>query len=129
MPPPTTPKTKWDTPIRPLTHPLPLRLTASPTITAHAAIANAPATPPMKAAELVTHFLIGKHDMATIHMSPDPYNNAFEEELELRKYNYDTHHTAGFSFVETNGWNCLIYLASFCDLRPFKEYNKSLPGI
>ena len=36
-------------------------------------------------------------------MSPDPYNSAFKEELDLRKYDYDTHHTSGLSFVKTNG--------------------------
>jgi hypothetical protein len=38
------------------------------------------------AAELVTQYLISGEDMATIYMSPDPYHQAFEEELNLRKF-------------------------------------------
>ncbi len=34
--------------------------------------------------EIVSEFLIGKHDMATIYMSPDPYFEASEESIDLR---------------------------------------------
>ena len=55
------------------------------------------------AAELVTQYFIGKHDTATIYMSPDPYHQAFEEDLDLRKFDMARHRTAGFSFLETDG--------------------------
>jgi hypothetical protein len=54
------------------------------------------------AAKLVTQYLISSKDMATIYMSPDPYHQAFEEELNLRKFDLSRHKTAGLSFVEHN---------------------------
>jgi hypothetical protein len=32
-------------------------------------------------------------------LSPTPYNDAFEEELDLRKFYFKLHHTAGMSFI------------------------------
>ena len=101
MAPKTTPPDKWVTPVDPLNHLLPLRVTGKP-ITAQAAAIAATPSRAMTASELVTHFLIGSHDMATIYMSPDPYHNSFEEELDLRKYGYAKHHTAGLSLIESN---------------------------
>ena len=38
--------------------------------------------------------------MASIYMSPDPYYNAFEEELNLKKFCPSQHKTAGLCFFE-----------------------------
>jgi hypothetical protein len=54
------------------------------------------------ASELVTQYLISGDDMATIYMSPNPYHQDFEEELNLRKFDLSWHETAGLSFVEHN---------------------------
>jgi len=55
------------------------------------------------AADLVTHYLIGRPGMATIYMSPDPYQQAFEKDLKnLRKFDLTRHKTAGLSFIEHN---------------------------
>ena len=35
--------------------------------------------------DVVTEYLIGPHDMATIYMSLDPYGKAFKQEIDLRK--------------------------------------------
>jgi hypothetical protein len=40
--------------------------------------------------------------MASIYMSPDPYHQAFDKELNLRKFDLLRHKTAGLSFVEHN---------------------------
>jgi hypothetical protein len=40
--------------------------------------------------------------MATIYMSPNPYHQDLEEELNLRKFDLSRHKTAGLSFVEHN---------------------------
>jgi hypothetical protein len=52
------------------------------------------------AAEVIREYLIGKDDMATIYISPDPFYGAFEEELDLRKFNLSRHSTAGMNFFE-----------------------------
>jgi hypothetical protein len=67
------------------------------------------------AAELVTQYLINEEDMATIYMSPDPYHQAFKEELDLRKFDLSRHKTAGLSFIAHN--NRLI-LATMSPHRP-----------
>jgi hypothetical protein len=54
-------------------------------------------------------------DMAMIYISPDPYGGAFEEELNLCKFNISTHRTAGLCFFEKNG---RILLASMAPSTP-----------
>ncbi len=44
-----------------------------------------------------------------IYMSPDPYFDAFEQPLDLRKFDFTKHATAGLSLYESNG---RIYLAA-----------------
>ncbi len=46
-----------------------------------------------------------------IYVSPDPYGGAFEEELDLRKFDIATHHTAGLCFFEKNGRLLLASMA------------------
>ncbi len=38
------------------------------------------------AAELVNDFHIGVQDMMMVYMSPDPYHDAFEQSVDLRKF-------------------------------------------
>jgi hypothetical protein len=38
-------------------------------------------------------------NFAQVYMSPTPYNDAFEEELDLRKFNFSRHRTAGMTFL------------------------------
>ena len=84
--------------------PLPLRLTAAPNVIA-AAAARVRSTPNARTlvSDVVTKYLIGPHDMATIYMSPDPYEQAFEQEINLRKWDLTTHRTAGMCLLEKNG--------------------------
>ncbi len=67
------------------------------------------------AADVVAEYLIGTLDMAMIYVSPDPYGSAFEEELDLRKFDITTHRSAGLCFFEKNG--CLL-LASMAPSTP-----------
>jgi hypothetical protein len=53
--------------------------------------------------EIVSEFMIGKHDMATVYMSPDPYFEAFEECIDLRRFNLAIHWTAGLCLAAHNG--------------------------
>ena len=39
-------------------------------------------------------------------MSPDPFGQAFEQEIDLRKWDLSTHRTAGMHLLEKNG--CLL---------------------
>jgi len=52
--------------------------------------------------DIVTEFLIGKQDMATVYMSPDPYYEAFEEVLNLRKFDPRQHRAAGLSLISSD---------------------------
>jgi hypothetical protein len=55
-------------------------------------------------AELIKDFKIGNHDMAMVYMSPDPYHEVFEQTLDLHKFNFSHHPTAGLSLFERDGW-------------------------
>ena len=79
-------------------------MTAAPNVIA-AAAARVRFTPDARtlASDVVTEYLIGPHDLATIYMSPDPYGQAFEQEIDLRKWDLTTHCTAGMRLLEKNG--------------------------
>jgi hypothetical protein len=71
------------------------------TVGARAARVKSPAkTKKGIAAEVVSEYLIGAEDMAMVYISPDPFYGAFEEDLDLRKFNLAKHGTAGLNFVE-----------------------------
>ncbi len=42
--------------------------------------------------------------MAMVYMSPDPYHEAFEQTLDLQKFNISHYPTAGLSLFESDGW-------------------------
>jgi hypothetical protein len=50
-------------------------------------------------------------DMAMIYISPDPYGGAFEEELDLHKFDISAHCTASLCFFEKNGRILLALMA------------------
>jgi hypothetical protein len=106
----------WGAPPISLFAPLPLRITDAPnSIGAKAAqlsTNNDQQSKKASAVDVVTEYLIGMLDMAMIYISPDPYSGAFEEELDLRKFNISTHRTAGLCFFEKNGRIHLALMAS-----------------
>jgi hypothetical protein len=55
------------------------------------------------ASDIVTEFMLSKKDMATIYMPPDPYFEAFEEVINLRKFDLSKHCTAGLSLAHSDG--------------------------
>jgi hypothetical protein len=80
---------------------LPLWETALPRpIAAAAARVRVSVTPDTT---ITLEFNITKDDMATVYMSPDPFFDSFEEELNLWKWSFDKHHTTGLSLVFRNG--------------------------
>jgi hypothetical protein len=81
--------------------PLPLRETAIPRPIAAAAARVQ--TMALDAALIVLVYGVGKDDMAMVYMSPDPFFDAFEEDLDLRKWSFDKHCTAGLSLLLHNG--------------------------
>jgi hypothetical protein len=101
--------------------PLPLRVTDTPPpniIAARAARVrpnNNTKSKKQIAADVVSEYLIGADDMAMVYVSPDPFSSAFEEELDLRKFDHSTHRTAGLCFFENNG---RIFLASMAASTP-----------
>jgi hypothetical protein len=48
-------------------------------------------------------FDVTRRDMEMIYMSPDPYFEAFEEELNVQHVNLNKHHTAGLELYESSG--------------------------
>jgi hypothetical protein len=103
----TTSTKTWECPRPSLFVPLPLRVTEAPNVlTAAAARIHKPAKPLSGkdlASEVVTQYLIGPHDMEHIYMSSDLYGRLFEAALDLRKWDYTKHHTAGLRFFPKSG--------------------------
>jgi hypothetical protein len=56
--------------------------------------------------DIVTEYLIGKHNMTTVYASPDPYFEAFEEIIDLQKFDLAKHRTTGLCLAHSN--NCLF---------------------
>jgi hypothetical protein len=61
----------------------------------------------------VAEYLIGVDDMAMVYISPDPFRSAFEEELDLRKFDLSHHRTAGLCFFEKDGWLLVLLVHRF----------------
>jgi hypothetical protein len=84
-------------PLRTLTHKLPCPIMAKAVCTKLFLKCNI-------TAELVGDFKIGTHDMPMVYMSPDRYHEAFEQTLDLHKFNISHNLTAGLSLFEQDGW-------------------------
>jgi hypothetical protein len=50
--------------------------------------------------DIVLEYLIGKRDMATIYMSPNPYFKAFDEMVNLCKFDLSKHRTPGLCLAQ-----------------------------
>ena len=102
--------------------PLPLRVTDTPTLSPNSSTARAARlrstnhrSKKQIAADVVAEYFINASDMATVYISPDPYGSAFEEDLNLRKFDLCKHRTAGLCFFEKDG---RIFLASMAPSTP-----------
>jgi len=97
--------TRWCDPDFCRNTPLPLRETALPRPIAAAAarVWSNPDAPPLTASDIVSEFNIGQNDMKLMYMSPDPYHEAFEEVLDLRRFDLSRHQTAGLCLPHVNG--------------------------
>jgi hypothetical protein len=100
---------KWKCPQLSLHAPLPLRITAAPT-TFGARTARVKSTAKTKqqiAVKVVSEYSICADDMAMVYISPNPFYDAFEEELDLQKFDLAKHRTAGLNFLE-NGQRLIL---------------------
>jgi hypothetical protein len=107
-PSPTLCASKWCVPDSCRTTPLPLWESALPRpITAAAArVWSPPDTPPPTALDIASAYNISRSDMALVYMSPDPFHKVFEKVLDLHRFNFNQHQTAGLCLAQSNG--CLI---------------------
>jgi hypothetical protein len=65
--------------------------------------------------DVMTEYNIGRNNMAMVYMSPYLYFDAFEQPLDLRKFDYTKHPTAGLSLYEKSG---RLYLATMSPSTP-----------
>ncbi len=111
---------RWTPPPASTRLPLPLRETAAyqpHTAAAAQVLANTDGPPNLQsfalyqpnppqhknASELVSEFLISKHNMAMIYLSPNPYFDAFEEIIDIRRFDLSKHCLAGLCLIEHDG--------------------------
>ncbi len=60
-------------------------------------------------------FHIGVQDTMMVYMSPDPYHDAFEQSVDLRKFDLTKHATSGLSLYKRDG---RVHLASIAPSTP-----------
>jgi hypothetical protein len=65
--------------------------------------------------DVMTEYDIGQDDMAMVYTSADPYFDAFKQPLNLQKFDYTKHPTAGLSLYKKSGW---LYLATISPSTP-----------
>jgi hypothetical protein len=67
------------------------------------------------AADIVTEFMIGKRDILVIYLSPDPYHDTFEEEVDIRRFDLTKHRTAGLCLAQRD---CRSFLGGIAKSTP-----------
>jgi len=120
----------WCVPASCRTTPLPLQETALPRPIAAAAarvLSNTDAPPPT-ALYIVLDYNIGRDNMVLIYMSPDPYNEAFEEVLDLRRFDFSRHRTAGLCLAHVNGRIILGGIAPSTPAAKIPRWRSGLKG-
>ena len=55
------------------------------------------------ASDLVSEYMILRKNITLIYMSPCPYFDAFEEEIDLCKFDINKHRTAGLCLAQVAG--------------------------
>ena len=74
-----------------------------PIAAAAARVWSNPDAPPPTASDIVLEYNIERNDMAVIYMSPDPYHVAFAEVIDLWRFDFNRHQTAGLCLAHVNG--------------------------
>jgi hypothetical protein len=98
-----------------LIFPLPLRETAIPRHRTAAAARVAAIPRSTSASDIVTEFSIGHREIASIYLSPDPFYESFEEEVDLRRFDLTKHRTAGLCLAHYDG---RLYLGGIAKSTP-----------
>jgi hypothetical protein len=108
---------KWTCPPHSLHTPLLLRILPAPvSLAARAARVKFPGQSKKSiTADVITKYLIGAKDLAMVYISPDPIYGAFEEELDLQKFDISRHSTTGLIFFEKDQ---RLFLASMAPGTP-----------
>jgi hypothetical protein len=66
--------------------------------------------------------------MALVYMSPDSYHEAFEEVLDLRRFNLTRHRTAGLCLAHVNGRLILGGIAPSTPAAKIPQWQSQLKG-
>jgi hypothetical protein len=80
------------------------------------------------ASELVSEFLVTKKDLTPIYMSPCPYFDAFEEEINLRKFDFRKHRTAGLGLAHVDGRLFLVGMAPSTPGAKIQQWRTRIKG-
>jgi hypothetical protein len=110
--------------------PLPLRETAfsRPIAAAAAQVWSPPDAPPPTASDIVIEYNITRQDMALIYMSPDPYYEAFEEVMDIRRFDLSRHRTAGRCLSHIDGRLILGSMAPSTPAAKIPRWRSRLKG-
>jgi hypothetical protein len=71
---------------------------------------------------------IRKQDMALVYMSPNPYHEAFEQTMDLRKFDWSRHPTAGLELYEKDGRVHLAKISPSSPAAKIHEWRSRIQG-
>jgi hypothetical protein len=130
LPPLKSYPTKWPIPTLCQTTPLPIRENtfSRPISAAAAQVWSPPDAPPPTVSDIVLEYNITLQDMALIYMSPNPYHEAFEEIMDIRRFDFNCHRTAGLCLAHTNGRLILGGMAPSAPAAKIPCWRSSLKG-
>ncbi len=69
--------------------------------------------------------MIGKWDISMIYLSPDPYHDAFEEEVDIRRFDLTKHRTAGLCLAHHDG---RLFLGGIAKSTPMQKFPNGAPA-
>jgi hypothetical protein len=76
----------------------------------------------------MTTFDISRNDMAMVYMSPDPYFESFEQQIDLHQFDLTKHSTAGLSLVEHDGRLNLTTMIPGTPAAKIKDWRSHVKG-
>ncbi len=67
-------------------------------------------------------------DVAQVYLSPTPYNDAFEGAIDLRKFDFTHHRSAGLSLLQQDNRLILVYMVSSTPGARIAQWRTRLQG-
>ena len=78
---------------------------------------------------VLSEFNIGKKDMAMVYLSLNPYHEAFEEQLDLKRFSFNKHPTTGICLTHHDGHMLLAEMSPSTPAAKIPRWRSRLCGV